>query len=171
MMVLSAGVLAAGVAAFLVAFVFQNHTAPLNHNSGGPLSAPVPKHVKPSKNAYTVVREFLQTAVRRRDMHEAYNLVAAPLKSNESRAQWEKGNNEIYPYPVNNASTAALHPITSTKNHLYLWTELSATKASGLNAFTFDIGVRKVNGKWLVDYFEAENPYGGRPNGGGSLGG
>jgi hypothetical protein len=170
MMVFSAVVLLAGAAAFLTSVVFDNRATPVNQPSSTSKAARSAKRVKPSTDAYAVVREFLQTAVRRRNMHEAYNLVAAPLKSNESRKEWERGNNEVAPYPVNNARTAAFHPITSTKNHLYLWTELSATKASGLNAFTFDIGVRKVNGKWLVDYFEAENPYGGS-HAGGSLSG
>jgi hypothetical protein len=159
--VLSALVLLAGIVAFSLAFVFKNDTTSTNSRSTSPQAAPTAKHVKPSRDAYAVAREFLQTAVRRKHLHEAYNLVAAPLKAGMSRKQWETGNNPVIPYPVNNALTADFHPITSTKNYLYFATELSATPQSGQNAYTFYIGMQKdKDGKWRVNYFEAENPYG-----------
>ena len=159
--VLSALVLLAGIVAFSLAYVFHNSTTQTNHRATGPAAAPHAARVKPSKDAYTVAREFLQTAVRRKNLHEAYTLVAAPLKAGMSRKQWETGNNPVIPYPVNNARTAAFHPITSTKNELYMAMELSATPQSGQNAYTFYMGLqRQKDGTWLVDYFEAENPYG-----------
>ena len=159
--VLSALVLLAGVIAFSLAFVFHNSTTATNHRATGPQTAPTAAHVKPSKDAYAVAREFLQTAVLRKHLHEAYTLVAAPLKAGMSRKEWETGNNQVIPYPVANARTAAFHPITSTKNKLYMAMELAATRKSGLNAYTFYMGLqRQKDGTWLVDYFEAENPYG-----------
>lgn len=159
--VLSALVLLAGLTAFSLTFVFHNSTTVTNHRATGPQAAPTAVHVKPSKDAYAVAREFLQTAVRRKHLHEAYTLVAAPLKAGMSRKQWESGNNPVIPYPVNNAMTAEFHPITSTKNELYMAMELSATPKSGQNAYTFYMGLqRQKDGTWLVDYFEAENPYG-----------
>ena len=160
---LSACVLLAGVTAFLLAFVFDNHTTPVTRPSGkpGPAAAPIPKHVKPSKDAFAVARRFLVDGVARKDLHEAWTLVALPLKVGHSRKEWESGYNQIIPYPVVNVRTTVLHPITSTKNHLYLAMELDASAKSNLNTYTFYMGLRKArDGKWLVDYFEAENPLG-----------
>jgi hypothetical protein len=162
--VVSAAVLVAGIAAVLVVFVFHNVSAHTNANVQGKPPKTVP-HVKPSKDALAVAREFLGTAVIRKHMHEAYNLVAAPLKAGISRKQWESGNNQVIPYPANNWKTALFHPVSSTPKKLYLAVSLSATKKSGLDAFTFYIELVKQNdGRWLVDYFEAENPYNGLPS-------
>ena len=145
---------------------FHNTAAHTNSSNPPALRAPAGKHVKPSKNAYKTAREFLETAVLRKNLHYAYTLVGQPLKAGISRKEWETGNNQVIPYPANNARTARFHAITSTKNKLYLETQLSATKKSGLDAYTFYLLLRKqTDGRWLVDYFEAENPYGGGKTG------
>ncbi len=169
---ISAAVLLAGVIAFLAAYVF--HSTAAHTNSSNP-PAPTPsagKHVTPSKDAYTTARQFLETAVLRKNLHYAYTLVGQPLKAGISRKEWETGNNQVIPYPANNAKTARFHAISSTKDKLYIETQLSATKKSGLDAYTFYILLRKQHdGRWLVDYFESENPYGGGKPGGIGAGG
>jgi hypothetical protein len=164
---ISACVLIAGAAAFVLTYVLHNTTAQANPRVQGGPPAKIAKHVKPSKDATTVARQFLETAVARKNMHFAYTLVAAPLKAGISRKEWEKGNNQVIPYPVNNARTVHFDPINSTKSRLYIAMILSATKKSHLDAFTFFMDLRKIHGKWLVDYFEAENPYAGAKPGGG----
>lgn len=170
---ISAFVLVAGVTAAVVTFVLHNTTSQANTLSGPPQApaAGAGKHVKPSKNAYTTARHFLEWAVARKDLHAAYPLVGSPLKAGVSKAQWLSGDNPVIPYPVNNARTAQFHAITSTKNKLYIEMQLSATKKSNLDAFTFFMLLRKTkSGNWLVDYFEAENPYNGLPQNGGGVG-
>ncbi len=168
---ISALVFLAGVLAFMVAYMFHNTSAHVNSSNPPAPPARVGKHVKPSKDAYKTAREFLETAVLRKDLHFAYTLVGPPLKAGISRKEWETGNNQVIPYPANNAKTARFHAITSTANKLYIETQLSATKKSGLDAYTFYILLRKQHdGRWLVYYFESENPYGGLPQNGGGAG-
>jgi hypothetical protein len=169
---ISAAVLVTGIAAFVLVFVLHDKTVPQSPVTRGPIQKTViPAHVKPSKDAFKVAREFLETAVARTDLHEAYTLVAAPLKAGESRKEWESGTNPVIPFHAKNARTAGLDVLTSTKNSLYLALTLVPTAAawkSGERPDSFYMELQKQkDGKWLVDYFEAQNPY-GVPAGGGN---
>jgi hypothetical protein len=153
----SAAVLVVGIVTFLVVVVFHNTSTANNPPIHHPPAPPPAPHVKPSNDARAVAREFLLTAVLRKDLHQAYTLVAAPLKAGESRKEWETGNNPVTPYDAYNARTAGLSVVDSTARRLYLQVSLlSKTQRPA----TFYMELRKhSNGKWLVDYFEANNPF------------
>jgi hypothetical protein len=161
--IVSAIVLLVGVVAFMLAYVFHNRTdaRPLTTNpSPGPLTHV--QQVKPSKDAYQVIREFLATAVSRKNLHQAYLLVAPPLKAGETRKEWESGNNPVIPFPVLNPYKTTFDVLSSTKKKLYVRTILATTK-KGLKAgnkpgeFFIEV-TRQPDGRWLVDYFEANPP-------------
>ncbi len=136
------------------------------HRAAGPPRSP--RHLKPRQTAFKVAREFLETAVLRKRLHYAYTLVAHDLKAGISRKEWETGKNQVIPYPARNASTARFRVLRSTKKRLYLQTRLVPRPKSGMaNAYTFYMEVRHIQGKWLVDYFVAEDPYSSPPPGAG----
>jgi hypothetical protein len=143
---------------FLLVFVLHNTSTANNPPIHHPPAPPPAPHVKPSKDAFKVAREFLTTAVLRKNLHEAYTLVDAPLKAGESRKEWETGNNPVIPYTAYNARSAGLDVVTSTARNLYLQLEL-LSKTERPATFYMDLRL-KNNGLWLVDYFEADNPFG-----------
>jgi hypothetical protein len=142
------------LAILVLVVVLQNRAAP----SAEPVqTTPAPVHPKPSMDALRVAREFLETAVLHKRLHYAYTLVAPPLKGGISRQQWETGNNPVVPYPAYNARTAGLDVVASTARRLYLQVSLRA-KTERPVRFYMQL-VRQKAGNWLVDYFEAENPF------------
>jgi hypothetical protein len=161
LIVVSAVVLVVGLAAFVAVRVFHSGApSAANPPTNKPQNSAPPVRVKPSEDAYKVAREFLETAVLRQNMHQAYTLVAAPLKEGISRHQWETGANQVLSYPAANARTATFVPISSTKGKLYMQLQLVPRAGSGEKASVFFIELTKQNGKWLVDYWMPANPYG-----------
>ena len=158
--IVSAVVLVAGLAAFLA--VRASHSGAQSAPKSPAYVPPV--RVKPSGDAYKVAREFLATAVARKNMHQAYTLVAAPLKAGISRHQWETGANQVYPFPAANIRTARFVPVASTKRRLFADVGLIPRAGSGLQPTDFRIELAKQpNGKWLVDYFMPTCPQCGKP--------
>lgn len=167
----SAAVLVGGIVAFVLVFVLHDRTVPQSPITRGPIQKTViPAHVKPSKDAFKVAHEFLTTAVARKHLHEAYTLVAASLKAGESRKEWESGTNPVIPFDAKNARTVHFDVLNSTKDSLYIEATLVPTDAAwnkGERPDAFFMELQKqTDGKWLVDYFEAQNPYGVHAGGG-----
>jgi hypothetical protein len=175
LMWISGAVLVVGVAVFLGVFLSRGSSSPSNANvstvgSAGPSStkpaASKSTKVAPSASALQVARKFLETAVLRKNLDASYAIVGPTLKEQMSRAQWRKGNIAVDPYPANNAKTAKLNVAYSHKNHLMLIVALTPQKGSGVPPQAYKLGVDRINGKWLVNYWIAdyshkvkENPY------------
>jgi hypothetical protein len=100
---IAAAVLIAGVAAILVTFFHDRSAAeslPASA-SGTPIERPVEAQMVPLEPAARLVaRRFILTAVARRNLTDAYDLVGAELRQSLTRAQWETGNIPVVPYPV-----------------------------------------------------------------------
>ena len=148
--------LLAGLAilALVLVLVLQNRAAP----SARPVQTT-------RAGALKVAREFLETAVLQQRLHYAYTLVAPDLKAGMSQRQWETGKVMTYTaYPARNASTARFTVLRSTKKKLYLRMRLLPRPKSGLDACTcfMDMAKQKA-GNWLVDSFDALNPYSSPP--------
>src|SRR6266849_3240271 len=60
----------------------------------------VPATVKLKPGAQTVARRFIETAVARKNLPEAYNLVTQQLKQGQSLKSWNTGVIAVIPYPV-----------------------------------------------------------------------
>jgi hypothetical protein len=118
--------------------------------------APV-KKVPPAPAALRVARLFLETAVPRKNLDAAYDIVGPALKGGYSRAQWRIDAIPVTYYPASNLKTAPLDVISSTKNHLLLQVGLKTAPHSGVapsvKALGFQLQVDRIRGKWLVNYF------------------
>lgn len=116
-------------------------------------------HVKPSVSALHVARMFLLTAVARKNLKVGYGLVGPALKG-VPRAEWIKGNNPVQPVPATNLKTAPLKVQTSTKGDLWLevgpLVTAKAADSGGLKSLAFTMEVKRMGGKWLVNYFMAD---------------
>ncbi len=165
-------VLVIGVVVFLAVFFSRGTSQPtavdLSTVSSPPASTtpttPSPPRVPASASALQVARTFLQTAVQRKNLGTAYQIVGSDLKGGMSLAQWNKGNIPVTLYPASNAKTAQFVVKMSQPKYLLLQVGLHARRGSGIKpaALTFRIGLDRVGGKsgkparWVVNYFFPE---------------
>jgi hypothetical protein len=159
LIVFSGGVLVIGFIAFLSAFLLRGTSG--IHSPLSTLPAQThPKLVKapPSKEALKVAREFLETAVLRKNLARAYDITGPALRGNMTRAEWNKGNIAVAPYPARNTKTAAFTVDWSYRTQIMLEVDLVAKKGSGSNIrphLPYFLGLQrkgdKPNGAWQVN--------------------
>jgi hypothetical protein len=159
----SLGILAAGIVALLVIVVFPSSSNKLNT----PISNKPAQVVKPDPaakvdpKAIEIAREFLLTAVQRKNLDWAYNNVHVDLKGRMSRAQWDKGTIPVIPCDAQNAKTTAFIPVFSLREEA----EFDVTLVPKVHAIycgdrpvRFFIALRREHdsptGRWLVSYWE-----------------
>ena len=162
---ISGAVLVIGIAVFLGVILSRGGSSgPANGNlakvSSGPPSSTKPaaknSTVASSTDALKVARTFLETAVLRKNLAASYPLVGPDLKGGMSLAQWRKGDIAVVPYPAVNAKTAKFHITSSRKNELFAQVLLTSRKGSGVKALAFNLGVDRIGGKWVVNYWLPE---------------
>jgi hypothetical protein len=161
LMWMSGGVLGIGVIVFLSVVVFSG-------SSGlhSPISTVQAQHVKepvkapPDPQAYRVARQFIETAVLRKNLDAAYSLVGSDIRGGLTKKQWETGNIPVVGYPAGNAKTAGFTVVSSYKTQMKLVVDLVAKKGSGGNIrphLPFWVGLvragGKAKGRWLVNYW------------------
>jgi hypothetical protein len=131
--------------------------------SKGPVGVPV------SPAARRVARTFLETAVSRKDLGVAYGIVGPDLKGGISRARWITGDNPVMYYPAKNLKTAPLKVKSSTKNRLWLVIGLESKRRSDVpkpvRSLAVQMEVVRIRGKWVVNYFLADDPIPRLPRG------
>jgi hypothetical protein len=117
---------------------------------------PVPKRLAPDdrRAVLAVVNRFVETGVAGKDLAAAYDLTTANLHAGVTRAQWVRGDNPIYRYPV---FKHGLRISGSYENEVtvQLYVRARSRKVEPLGV---DVDVRAVgtgpNRRWLVDYFQ-----------------
>ncbi len=120
---LGGAVLVAGVVAVVISvFGLWNTAEPLPPTGqASPVQRPVTgKKVPLARETRRVAGRFVLTAVARRNLGEAYNLVAPQLKGGLTLAQWKKGDIPVVPYPVNLAQVAPMKVDYSYADHALL---------------------------------------------------
>jgi hypothetical protein len=160
-----AGAVAVGVA---LSIVFWN-TGPLKTEtfSGGKADiyvAPVAKKLTSSDRAeiVAVARKFVSTAVTREDPGNAFVLAGPSLRNGTTKAQWERGEIPVVPYPVEDARWRVDYSyVDEVGLEVYVWPEPDA----GLRPMIFLVSMIAVRNagerRWLVDGWL---PRGGRPD-------
>jgi hypothetical protein len=107
-----------------------------------------------------IARQFLLTAVQRKNLDWAYDNVHIDLKGRMSRKVWDQGNIPVIPYDAANAKTTAFIVQFSLRTEVEFEVAL-VPKVHSVYAsrpLRFYIALRrehdKANGRWLVSYFE-----------------
>jgi hypothetical protein len=159
---LGGGVFGIGLIVFLSVFVLRGSPGPSSPISNKPAYT-APKQVKapPDPTAFKTARTFIETAVLRKNLDAAYPLVNQDIKGGLTKKQWETGNIPVILYPAENTKTAAFTVLWSYKTQLMTIVDLVAKPGSGVRPhLPFYLGLvrahNKPNGKWLVNYFEAD---------------
>lgn len=155
---LALGGVAAVVAVLII--VLGNHPTTNAKVSNKPAQlAQVEKRVPRDPVSIQIGRQFLETAVLRRNLNWAYDHVHPYIKGLMTRAQWDRGNIPVIPYPAENIETAQFLTIYSYQTEVLFDVDLVARPGTHVRPhLDFYMGLRraggKANGRWLVSYWE-----------------
>ena len=144
---LSGAVLVAGICAYVATRLV----------SGGAAAAPsdAPAAFSPQERA--VVREFVATAVARKDLARAWTLSAPALREGMTLVQWKTGAIPVTPYPVGKA--AARYSIQSSRtDRAVLEVSFVTPPASGVQGGDFELTLSRIGGRWLVSSWAPHSP-------------
>jgi hypothetical protein len=159
--IIGAGVLIIGLGVFLSLFVFRGTPNAFTDTfSRQPAQLYHPeKSVKLFPEERRLARQFIQTAVERRDLDAAYAIVHPDLKGTMTRKQWDTGNIPVVSYQAENADTAAFVVDYSFRTEALLEVQLVARRGKEDRPYLlFMIGLKRAGGKptgrWLVNYWQ-----------------
>jgi hypothetical protein len=125
--------------------------------SGGSSAAPASQKTVPlGAKARAVAREFVATAVARKDLARAWTLTAPQLKAGMTLAQWKTGQIPVQPYPV--AKAAARYSVEeSHPDAAVLRVSFVPPPASSTPAGDFLLTLQRVGNRWLVSGWAPES--------------
>lgn len=169
------GVVAIGAVLGFVGFHYSN----TGHSTATPLlnkpaddRSSVPRTVKLTPGATIVARRFIQTAVARKHLPDAYNLVTNAIRQGQSLAEWKTGNIAVIPYPVDDVKYAPMKIDFSYPKEAMVEIALLPKANAKIKAQLFQMDLVKRGGKWLVNSWypksSAPVPNGSENNGAGS---
>lgn len=106
-------------------------------------------------DARRVAVRFIQTAVARENLEEAWTLVGPNLRGGLSRKRWLTGDNPVVPYPIDELEVAPYKVDESYTTRALLEVALLPRKGSGVRAQVFFLELRKLGtgerAHWVVD--------------------
>ncbi len=152
--VLAGGSVCAAVVLLLV--LGPNTDAPKQRISNVPAQEPERQVEAPlPKEARQVAVRFIQTAVARENLEEAWTLVGPNLRGGLTRREWLTGNNPVVPYPIDKLEVAPYKVDESYETSALIEVALLPRKGAGVRAQVFFLGLVKVGSgsrtRWVVD--------------------
>lgn len=150
-------VLIAGVVAFAVVY-FGNTAEPVDSqltatDTGAVGTTGSSPNVRLDPEARRVAGEFILTAVVRRNLKKSYELTHPTLRQGMTLKQWLTGNIPVVFYPADAIETATFSTEISKANEAFLQVALLPKPGAEVKPQVFYIGLKKVDGEWLVDYW------------------
>jgi hypothetical protein len=147
----------AALAAIVAVLVFGP-----NRNAEPDVLRDIPAQVPPvqvkaplSDEARHVAIRFIQTAVARENLDEAWTLVGANLRGGLTKKQWTSGDNPIVPYPIDKLQVAPYKIDESFTDSALLEVALIPEKSANVRSLIFFLSLAKVgkgkNAHWVVD--------------------
>jgi hypothetical protein len=169
------GVVAVGVIVAVIGWKYSNTgkttATPLLNKPANDVSQ-VPPTVKLPPAATRVARRFIQTAVARRNLPAAYNLVTNEIRQGQTRKSWNTGNIAVVPYPVDQVQYAPMKIDFSYPNEALVEIALLPRKGAKVRGLLFQMDLVKRDGKWLVNSWAPKSsppvPNGSDNNGAGN---
>lgn len=120
-----------------------------------PKPAPNPKTVKLSKAAVAVARQFVTTAVARKDLPGAWKIVSPNVKGGLTYKEWLTGNIPVVPFPVDTGTVTRFKIDWSFPREAGLEILLAPKNPSKVKPQDFFILLKKIGagstGHWIVD--------------------
>jgi hypothetical protein len=128
----------------------KSTATPLTNQPANDVSQ-VPPTVKLEPGAQAVARRFIETAVARKHLPEAYTLVTNELKQGQSLKSWNTGNIAVIPYPVDAIKYAPMKIDFSYPKEAQIEIALLPKAGTGVKPQLFLMDMLKRDGKWLVN--------------------
>jgi hypothetical protein len=94
---------------------------------------------------------FVPTALPRRHLAQAYDLVTPRLRGGLSRAAWAKSDVPVYPFPAARLRYHTWEPLLVTKNAVELSLFVQPRRGAKVGPIDFEIDLKRLGGRWLVD--------------------
>lgn len=108
-----------------------------------------------SAEARHVAVRFIQTAVARENLDEAWTLVGPNLRGGLSKKRWTTGENPVVPYPVDKLDVAPYKVDASYTRSALLEVALLPRKGAGVRSQVFFLELKKLGSgpasRWVVD--------------------
>lgn len=151
---------AAGVSALvgvaLVLVLGPNTDAPPERLEAVPAEEPERLVTAPlSLEARRVAVRFIQTAVARKNLEEAWTLVGPNLRGGLTKERWLTGENPVVPYPIDELDVAPYKVDESYTRSALLEVALLPREGSRVRAQVFFLELKKVGSggraRWVVD--------------------
>ena len=152
--VLAGGAVCAAVVLLLA--LGPNKDAPKERISNVPAQEPERQVKAPlPQEARQVAVRFIQTAVARENLEEAWTLVGPNLRGGLTKKEWLTGNNPVVPYPIDKLDVAPYKVDEAYETSALIEVALLPRKGSGVRAQVFFLGLVKVGSgprtRWVVD--------------------
>jgi hypothetical protein len=114
-----------------------------------------PRPAPLTDEARHVAMRFIQTAVARENLDEAWELVGPNLRGGLSRARWVTGENPVVPYPIGQLEVAPYKVDESYEESALLEVALLPRQGSGVRAQVFFLELKRLGegrrARWVVD--------------------
>jgi hypothetical protein len=132
----------------------------------------VPKTAKLDPEARVVAREFIKTAVARKNLRAAYALAGPMIRQDQTLKEWMTGNIAVVPYPVDAVEFAPMKIDYSYPREAQIEVALLPKDGANVKSQLFiAVLVKNKQGKWQVDSWVPRSspmvPSGSENNGGG----
>jgi len=149
-------ILIAGIATAIVELAPNRNPSPEVVSKTPPQKAAKLKAVPLRKEATSVARQFLKTAVARDDLAAAWKIVGPNLKGGLTRQEWLSGNIPVIPYPIKSLATARFKIDASQENEALIEVALLPKTGSKIKGQIFWLGLKRIRGPggqrhWVVD--------------------
>jgi len=155
-------ILALGVITFLQVLNSPKDDDPSPDSSGQAQLINEPRTVPPSPEARKVVAQFINTAVARKNLAQAWKISGPSLKEGLTYKQWLTGEIPVIPYDIASVGRAPVRLDWSHPKEAGFTVSLLPKDGSSEKPQTFNITVMKfgkgANSKWLVDYWAPYSP-------------
>ena len=150
-------VLVAGIVAFLVVFL-GNTAEPVDskvtdRETGAAVVPTKTPSVAIDPEVREVAGEFILTAVARKNLARSYEITHPDLRQGLSLKEWETGNIPVQFYPADAIDKANFKIDESHQADAVLQVALIPKAGETIKPQIFFIGLKKVGGDWLVDYW------------------
>ncbi len=114
----------------------------------------LPKSGKLDPAVKTLARDFIQTAVARKNLRHAYTIVGPEIKQGQTLEEWMTGNIAVVPYPAGDIDVAPFKVDYAYPREALIEVMLLPKASAKIRAIDFYMGAKKVgkgsNAHWLV---------------------
>lgn len=145
-----------GVIVALIVFFGNTAQPQKEHFSNQPAVVSRPeKEVPLPAGVKQIAQKFIVTAVARKNLEQAYDIVGPAIKQGMSLAEWKTGNIAVIPFPIDKLDVAPFKVDYSHKNDVLMEVALLSKPGSGVKSQLFFIQVQRFgtgdNARWLVN--------------------